>query len=611
VNITGGTVAASSATASAIGGGLNGKAGKISISGTADVTLTSSNNGVWVLYCDEATATPDDGYTVFVQDKEEKNLDGTPSTEKVDLKELTDSLQYAHIFFDTDHIVVYNANGGKGTMDTVRVEAGDTVKISENKFTREGYNFLEWNTAADGTGMAYKESSNTALHSDITLYAQWGGFTYYYTDSTGNAQGLADEQINILTAEIATEGLASGFWLVKDTIVCSKSIKVNTNNVTIILADGAQLKATSGGIRLNDEGVLTITTGNDTEEIAGTGSLIAKGVSRFQTGIGGSNGEACGTVNIYGGTVTATGGVRARGIGAGNGKSQGTLNIRGKADVTVATTSSNTSYTALNCSSATASTYQEGYSVFVQDKNGKNIDGTPSTEKVDLTSIGLTDSLQYAHIFFAKTPKVEVAIGETGWSTLYYGDYNLVIPDGVKAYIVTAADTADCTLMKTEVEGIIPAGTAVLLQGAADTYSFEITGKAATTDVTYNILRGYDVDSLTTADDYGTTEGYYFYKLSRNAAGDNNSVGFYWHDEYGSAFTVTAHKAFMALEKKAAYGKKIFLINDFGDTGINGIRSAENANGKIYDTNGRYYGTDASRLSKGTYIRNGKKFVVK
>jgi len=67
----------------------------------------------------------------------------------------------------------------------------------------------------------------------------------------------------------------------------------------------------------------------------------------------------------------------------------------------------------------------------------------------------------------------------------------------------------------------------------------------------------------------------------------------------------------MALDKEAAASTKVFLLNDFGDTGINGIRSAANADDRIYDTNGRYHGTDASRLSKGVYIRNGKKFVVK
>jgi len=654
VNIYGGTVSATGGDdASAIGGGNGGGAGNISISGTADVTVKSSADGVYALHCSPATATPAESYICSVQDENGNNLDGTPTPEEVNLIDLglTDNLQYAHIFLTTGYAVKFDANGGEGTMKSVGAEIGGTVS-TVNKFKRAGYAFVEWNTKADGTGTAYEESSNAAFVSDITLYAQWKEFACFYTDSTGKAQSLADEKVNILTTERATskDTLESGYWVVKGDVASTVRLYVDKNNVTLILYDSATLNASKGGIEVSEGGTLTITSGNYTENIAGTGKLIANGELN-QSGIGGSDNKSNGTVNIYGGNVTATGGASGGGygrgasgaagigggisggggivniiggtvmatgggrvgcaFGAGNSGSGGTFTISGKADVTL---KSQQGYI-LGCTTVTAYTDKEGYSVFVQDKDGKNLDGTPSTGTVNLIDLGLNKKLQYAHIFFAETPKVEVAIGETGWASLYYGDYNLEIPDGVKAYIVTAADTADCTLTKTEVTGVIPAGTAVLLWDndttKANTYSFYITTENNSADLSDNILRGYDVDSLTTADDYGTTEGYYFYKLSRNEAGDNNSVGFYWDVEGGAAFTNPAHKAFMVLAKAASGGAKAFLLNGGDASGINGIESAANANGKIYDVSGRNHGTDANRLSKGIYIRNGKKFVVK
>lgn len=39
--------------------------------------------------------------------------------------------------------------------------------------TRSGYRLVEWNTAADGSGVTYKRGSNITPIEDMTLYAQW------------------------------------------------------------------------------------------------------------------------------------------------------------------------------------------------------------------------------------------------------------------------------------------------------------------------------------------------------------------------------------------------------------------------------------------------------
>ena len=53
------------------------------------------------------------------------------------------------------------------------VNAKTDTALNANSFTREGYNFLNWNTAADGTGDSYADGANVNLTENTTLYAQW------------------------------------------------------------------------------------------------------------------------------------------------------------------------------------------------------------------------------------------------------------------------------------------------------------------------------------------------------------------------------------------------------------------------------------------------------
>ena len=77
--------------------------------------------------------------------------------------------------------VTFEANGSdehpeypvEGTMDPQTVTAKTDMALNENKFTRKGYNFTGWNTAADGTGDSYADGATVNLTEDTTLYAQW------------------------------------------------------------------------------------------------------------------------------------------------------------------------------------------------------------------------------------------------------------------------------------------------------------------------------------------------------------------------------------------------------------------------------------------------------
>ncbi|HJB77188.1 MAG TPA: S-layer homology domain-containing protein [Candidatus Oscillibacter avistercoris] len=73
----------------------------------------------------------------------------------------------------TKYTVTYDANGGKGAMASQTVNAGNSVTIKANTFTRSDHTFTGWNTRADGTGTGYAAGNTITPNSNLTLYAQW------------------------------------------------------------------------------------------------------------------------------------------------------------------------------------------------------------------------------------------------------------------------------------------------------------------------------------------------------------------------------------------------------------------------------------------------------
>ncbi len=74
--------------------------------------------------------------------------------------------------------VTFEPNGSteypvEGTMPPQTVLEKTDTALNANSFTRKFYNFLNWNTAADGTGDSYADGATVNLTENTTLYAQW------------------------------------------------------------------------------------------------------------------------------------------------------------------------------------------------------------------------------------------------------------------------------------------------------------------------------------------------------------------------------------------------------------------------------------------------------
>lgn len=72
--------------------------------------------------------------------------------------------------------VIYNTNGGTGgsTASQTDNHTGDQVTTRANGFTRSGYKFKWWNTAANGSGEDFYPGEKVTIASaNVNLYAQW------------------------------------------------------------------------------------------------------------------------------------------------------------------------------------------------------------------------------------------------------------------------------------------------------------------------------------------------------------------------------------------------------------------------------------------------------
>ena len=91
------------------------------------------------------------------------------------------------------YTVTYNGNGstsGSAPTDTNSPYAsGSTVTVLGNTFTRTGYVFTFWNTAANGSGTSYTSGTTFSISpANVILYAQWTP-TYTLTYNPNELEG--------------------------------------------------------------------------------------------------------------------------------------------------------------------------------------------------------------------------------------------------------------------------------------------------------------------------------------------------------------------------------------------------------------------------------------
>ena len=189
---------------------------------------------------------------------------------------------------------------------------------------------------------------------------------------------------------------------------------------------------------------------------------------------------------------------------------------------------------------------------------------------------------------------VTITIGESGYATFYYSQSAYVIPDGVEAKAVENISGNILTLIP--LEGIIPAGYAVILEGEPGEYTFEPTSEEGIAGE--NMLRGTEETTWITPEDQ--TCKYYMLSVK------NGEVGFYYGANDGAIFENQAHRAYLPVPVSQTNGAKGFFFNEA--TGIdNMLATDENAGHAVYNLSGQL----VNDSYKGVVIINGKKVLRK
>ena len=131
------------------------------------------------------------------------------------------------------YTITFNANGGEGGMEPQRFEVGVDTALNANTFTREGYKFIGWNTAADGSGATYADGGAILeLDGDMTLYAQWQFWNGWFTDVNGK-QYYKDGELQ-----------KTGWTVIDDnTYYLDTETGYAATGITTLVPDGATEKA--------------------------------------------------------------------------------------------------------------------------------------------------------------------------------------------------------------------------------------------------------------------------------------------------------------------------------------------------------------------------------
>lgn len=98
-----------------------------------------------------------------------------------------------------EYYIIFNSNGGTGTMQNQAILYDELERLTENRFTKLGYTFTGWNTQADGQGDNYANKEqilnlSSIQGSEVTLYAQWDANSYIVEFNSNGGTGLMQNQ---------------------------------------------------------------------------------------------------------------------------------------------------------------------------------------------------------------------------------------------------------------------------------------------------------------------------------------------------------------------------------------------------------------------------------
>ncbi len=92
--------------------------------------------------------------------------------------------------------IIYDTNGGTGTPASQTKTYDQDIYLSNSVPIRTGYEFVRWNTKADGNGVNWYPGESYSANDDLYLYAQWDKvYTITYDANGGTGAPEAQEKM--------------------------------------------------------------------------------------------------------------------------------------------------------------------------------------------------------------------------------------------------------------------------------------------------------------------------------------------------------------------------------------------------------------------------------
>ncbi len=133
----------------------------------------------------------------------------------------------------------FSANGGTGEMESIAKEENEKINLPAVKFSKTGFEFLNWNTSADGSGTTYADGAEFTFNSDTMLHAQW---TVAAENAVNAINSLpAGEHKIAVTGEMTKDNLNDLMAAIKDNSTGAK-VYLDLGGITIDFYDWQKCK---------------------------------------------------------------------------------------------------------------------------------------------------------------------------------------------------------------------------------------------------------------------------------------------------------------------------------------------------------------------------------
>ena len=216
----------------------------------------------------------------------------------------------------------------------------------------------------------------------------------------------------------------------------------------------------------------------------------------------------------------------------------------------------------------------------------------------------LPNDITDATILVRRYDQYTLSVSSAGATTLVL-PFDAELPSGVTAYDISYTSGAD-NVTATSVDKIT-ADKPVLINAAEGTYTFTVSNSSEITWSEATVSNG----ALTGVYVQSGKSGVYnpiayvpanSYVLQNGAEG----LGFY-KVEAENTIKITSFRAYLTAQAGSSPAPRLSIVYNNNTTGINSVREQTNNDDAIYTLNG----VRVSRPTKGIYIKNGKKYIVK